>query len=241
MTLAPPPDALLDGASLFLDFDGTLVEFAERPDAVTVDKGLRDLLARLDRRLGGRLAIVSGRSLADLAALVGIEGIALAGSHGLEYRLPGTGARAPAPPDGLDEVIEQVVAFARRRDLLVEPKPAGVALHFRTRPELAGEAHAFADELARAHGLSVRSGSMVVELRAPGPDKGSIVRRFMAEPVFAAGRPVAVGDDLTDEDAFEAALALGGSAVLVGPRRSSAAQFRLPGVEATRDWLARAP
>ena len=59
----------------------------------------------------------------------------------------------------------------------------------------------------------------------------------MAEPPFNAGSPVIVGDDLTDEDAFAAGLALGGTGILVGAERPTAAQFRLPSVSAVRQWL----
>lgn len=240
MTLPPPTPGLLKDASLFLDFDGTLVEFADRPDAVRADPALRSLLLALHHRLDGRLAIVSGRSLDDLTALLSLESLSMAGSHGLEYRLAGRPACIPAAPDGLAEIVAQMTAFATRRGLIVERKPAGVALHYRLRPECQQEAIAFATNLADIHGFLVWQGSMVVELRAPGPDKGAILRHFMAEPTFAAGRPVAVGDDLTDEDAFAAAVALGGAAVLVGAQRETAAIYRLVGVAAVRDWLAAA-
>jgi trehalose 6-phosphate phosphatase len=91
--------------------------------------------------------------------------------------------------------------------------------------------------LASATGLSVQSGKMVAELRPAGADKGDAVRAFMAEPPFAGARPVFVGDDLTDEDAFRAAADLGGGGVLVGPARDSAARWRLAGVAAVSDWL----
>ena len=82
--LAPPPLALFERAALFLDFDGTLVPIAPTPDAVAVDAALIDLLGRLRARLDGRLALLSGRSLADLGALLADwDGLA-AGSHGLE-------------------------------------------------------------------------------------------------------------------------------------------------------------
>ena len=74
----------------------------------------------------------------------------------------------------------------------------------------------------------------------PGANKGDAIRAYMTEPPFTVGSPVMVGDDLTDEHAFIAAVALGGTAVLVGDARPSAAQFRLPTVEATRAWLATA-
>ena len=77
---------------MFLDFDGTLVELADTPDPIRVPAGLAPMLERLRRRLGGRLAIVSGRSLADLERHLPLHGIAFSGSHGLELQLAdGTG------------------------------------------------------------------------------------------------------------------------------------------------------
>ena len=98
VSLQPPPSDLLDGAALFLDFDGTLVELAETPDSIRVSPELVPLLERLRRRLDGRLAIVSGRSLADLERHVPLSGIAFSGSHGLELRFAdGTALPLSAP------------------------------------------------------------------------------------------------------------------------------------------------
>src|SRR5688572_10502915 len=97
-----PPLSLLDGAALFLDFDGTLVELAETPDSIRVPGALRPLLERLARKLGGRLAIVSGRAIADLDLYVGTAGVCVAGSHGLELRAPDGRIAAPTPVASLD-------------------------------------------------------------------------------------------------------------------------------------------
>jgi trehalose 6-phosphate phosphatase len=234
---SPPPD-LLDGAALFLDFDGTLVDLAETPDSIRVSPELGPLLERLRRRLGGRLAIVSGRSLADLERHVPASGIAFSGSHGLELRLA-DGTRLPlSVPIGLDDVHARVAAFARRADgLLVEEKPAGIALHFRLAPDWAGRAAAFMADLAAERGWAVQQGNMVIELRPVGATKGDALRAFMTEPEFTAARPVFVGDDLTDEHGFEAAAALSGAGILVGPPRGTSARYRLDSVGAVAEWL----
>ncbi|QNM81983.1 trehalose-phosphatase [Sphingomonas sabuli] len=238
--LGQPPASLLDGASMFLDLDGTLVHFADHPDAIVVDEKLRTLLLRLHDVLDGRLAIISGRGLDDLAGRLGLDAVAMAGSHGAEYCLAGGIPVRSTPPANLDDVTAAIIAFAKDNALVAELKPAGAALHFRTAPEMGQAARAFAIDLASRNGFITQDGSMVIELRAPGSDKGAIVRSFMAEPPFASGRPVAVGDDLTDEDAFDAAIALGGSAVIVGPRAATSAQYRLDGVDALRTWLEQA-
>ncbi|WP_303703535.1 trehalose-phosphatase, partial [Brevundimonas naejangsanensis] len=94
-----------------------------------------------------------------------------------------------------------------------------------------------ATDLAASTGLILQPGSMVLELKTPGADKGTAVRAFMQEPPFLGATPVMVGDDLTDEAAFEAAQALGGFGVLVGAPRLTAARYGLPGVSAVLDWL----
>ena len=235
---AAPPASLLDGAALFLDFDGTLVEIAESPGGIRVPAALRTLLSRLAERLGGRVAIVSGRALADLAGHLQVPGIRLAGSHGLEIGLAGGGAAPVAVPAGLAAAHEEVARFAAGAPgLVVEAKPAGVALHFRQAPHREPAVADFLAALAVRTGLSLQRGKMVIELRPPGADKGSVVRTLMAEPPFAGARPVFVGDDLTDEHGFVAAQAMGGAGILVGRGGPSAARFRLESVAAVAAWL----
>jgi trehalose 6-phosphate phosphatase len=236
--LRPPPADILEGAALFLDFDGTLVELAEAPDAIRVPGALQPLLMSLSERLGGRIAIISGRSIGDLERHLGACGIAVSGSHGLELRLAGGGEVPVEAPPGLDSAREEVRRFAADDPgLLVEEKPASVALHYRLAPGRAAGATAFLAELAERTGLAVQAGKMVIELRPHGADKGDALRRIMAEPTFAGARPLFVGDDLTDEDAFAAAAGLGGGGILVGPPRETAARWRLEGVAAVAAWL----
>ncbi|MES2712121.1 MAG: trehalose-phosphatase [Pseudomonadota bacterium] len=238
--LPPPPPALLRRASLFLDFDGTLVEIADQPDAVVVDAALRDLLSELARRLEGRLALVSGRSIAQLDALLGpiAETLTLSGSHGSEYRIDGAEER-PTRPDSLDLIEARLrEAAAAETGVIVEPKSLGVALHYRQQPDYAGEAHALVTALARENGLAVQHGKMMVEARLPGSDKGAAVARLMQHPAMDGTLPVFMGDDITDETGFEAARARGGAGILVGPPRATAAAYRLADPAATRRWLA---
>jgi trehalose 6-phosphate phosphatase len=235
-TLRPALDPA--AAALFLDFDGTLAPLAPRPEDVRKDDELNRLLVRLAGKLHGRLAVVSGRTVTDVDRLLGGAAPAVAGVHGLERRsVDGRIARA-APPPGLEPAREALAAFCSARPgLLLEDKGLGVALHYRQAPDCAGAARSLAARLADEHGLAFQPGDMVAELRAPGADKGAAVRAFMSEPPFAGAVPVFVGDDLTDEHGFEAAVALGGRGVLVGPPRQSAARERLEDVPAVRAWI----
>lgn len=234
----PPPLARLAPAALFLDFDGTLVELAGSPGAIVVPPALKPLLDRLAERLGGRLAIVSGRAVEDLRRHLPGSVAVMSGSHGAELHYPDGRSIPVSAPPGLARAREEVRRFAAgSKGLLIEDKPAGIALHYRLAPELAEEADEFLETLAGESGLVLQRGKMVAELRPAGSDKGKAIRHLMAEPPFAGARPVVVGDDLTDEDAFRAAADLGGEGVLVGPARPSAARWRLNGVADVAGWL----
>ena len=235
----PPP--LGAAESLFLDFDGTLVELADRPDQVRVDDGLSSLLERLSTQLGGRIAIVSGRSIEQLSGFLGAwcETVALVGSHGAEVRTPGSDVLAPEKPDALREAERAfAAAFAKAEGVVIEPKTLGVAIHYRLSPSSEAEAERLASEFATRHALELQRGKMMVEVRTAGHDKGSGIAALMRMPAFAGTRPVFVGDDLTDEPGFQLCAQLGGAGVLVGAPRPTAAQFRLPTVAAVHEWLA---
>lgn len=233
-----PPVSLLDGAALFLDFDGTLVELAETPAAIRVPPGLASLLRRLDARLKGRLAIISGRAIDDLERHLDCQGFAVSGSHGLELRLRGGVTLPLAVPAGLDEAKGEVRGFAASvPGLYVEEKPFGIAVHYRQSAENGGNVQAVLAEIAGRHELVLQRGKMVAELRPRGSQKGDALKSFMREPEFAGARPVFVGDDMTDENAFEAAAHMGGAGILVGTTRPTHALWRLADVAAVSAWL----
>jgi trehalose 6-phosphate phosphatase len=234
---APKPLRLAD-AALFLDLDGTLAPIAARPQDVHPDPRRTSLLERLVSGLDGRLAVVSGRTLADVDRI--LEGcvVPVAAVHGLVMRDPqGRLVETPAHP-GVARAVADLHAFAAKDcGLIVEEKSLSVALHFRLAAGLAEEARDVARELAQETGLALQEGDMVEELRTPGPSKGDSVRAFMRLAPFAGSIPIFVGDDATDEDGFEAARALGGIGVAVGVHRAINARYRLPGVEEALTWL----
>jgi len=236
---APPPPAA--GWALFLDVDGCLLDIAERPDAVAVEPTLPPVLDRLRERLGGALALVSGRPLAELDRLFAPLHLPAAGQHGLERR-DAAGRRLPtvALPEGFAEVEGRLALFTERHPgLLLERKSHGLALHYRGNPARGEEAIRLARSLASRTRppLVAVEGKAVIELRAPGADKGRAIEAFLAEPPFRGRLPAFAGDDVTDEDGFAAVNRLGGHSILVGAR-ASAARWSLPDAAALRRWLA---
>ena len=215
------------------------MELCDRPDAVQVSERLIATLHALSDRLDGRLALVSGRAIEVLDEF-GLTGLAAAGSHGSEWRLAG-GEREYLPrPAGLDVAQQQFATFAETADgLLFEDKPLGAALHYRRAPGMRDAAHDLARRLADGHQLHLQHGHDMVELRVPGVDKGTAIGELLKLSPFSGYRPVFLGDDVTDEDGFEAVESAGGKAILVGPPRDTHASFRLSGVGAVNEWLAR--
>ena len=235
--LPAPPARPGSRISLFLDFDGTLVELAEAPDRVVVGQPLPGLLSRLDDALEGRIALLTGRGADMVAALLGDISFPVAGSHGAELRIAGDLVSPPRPAQ-LDEVLAAMQRFAAERPgLLVESKPLGVALHYRQRPQDEEACLDLAKALAAPLGLHVQTGKMVAELRAAGANKGSALRALMDRDEMRGSCPLFLGDDATDEPGFLAAADLGGAGVLVGPARATAARYRLDSVAAVHAWL----
>ena len=236
--LPAPPPPLLDRISLFVDLDGTIAPLEATPQAVGPDRARRRLLDALLARLGGRLAVISGRTLADLDRVLEGRIPALGAVHGLVRRLPDGRTVEPTGSGRVREAVQALRAVAAADPaLMVEDKGIAAALHYRAHPEAGPACSDVVQRLGARLGLTVQEGDMVVELRAPGPDKGAAIAAFMAEPPFAGHVPVFVGDDFTDEDGFRAAARLGGYGVVVGPRRPTAATYALAGVGEARAWL----
>ena len=237
--LSPPPPIRPSNHSLFIDFDGTLVPLVDRPDLVRADAELTELLAVLRQRFGGRLALVSGRSVEQLDMMIGpiTREIALAGSHGAEVRRGERLIQPPRPP-GLDAAIAEVRSWgAGHPEMIIEEKSHGVAMHYRVAPILEEPVKRRAFIIAERHGLEVQPGKMMVELRGRGWHKGEAVVALMGEPPMADSLPVVIGDDLTDEPAFTVAGEMGGFGVIVGGGRETGALHCLSDVGAVRHWL----
>lgn len=242
VSVVDPPPLAPGETALFLDIDGTLLEIAATPSAVSVDRALVELIARIHEAGGGALALISGRRIADIDALFPGLRLPVAGQHGIERR-DGAGRLHDhmVPRRELELLRHEVAALAQARPgLLFEDKGATLALHFRARPELEAELRAALDALRAPFGddFSVQPGKMVLEIKPAGKDKGTAVEEFMQEPPFAGRAPAFLGDDVTDEYGFRVVNSAGGCSIKVGDG-ASAARWRLTGVDAVREWLVR--
>ncbi|WP_170848964.1 trehalose-phosphatase [Paracoccus aminovorans] len=247
---APPPLPAPATWAFFLDLDGTLLDLAARPDAVSPEGGLAGMLVRLERMVSGALALVTGRAVEFVDELFPEQRFTVAGLHGAELRpSPSLAGHLLPPPPGTGDAAAFRAAQDLARDralplpgVLFEDKGRAFALHYRQAPEQRDAvARIMAEALALAGtGHRLRDGKCVVELGPAGQDKGMIVRNLMGSAPFQGRYPVAAGDDLTDEAMFRAVNALGGLSVRVGPEEALARSAASTGIEtpgAFRSWL----
>lgn len=241
---APPlPEPHLDWA-LFLDIDGTLIDIAPTPTSVMVPPDLPNLLRSLSRLLDGAVALVSGRSLADVDRLFAPLVVAAAGQHGAEIRWPdGTTNIFDAAARKLGGLLPKVAAFAKARPgMLIENKGMTIAVHCRQVPQYQAELGEFLSELAAKSGgrLETIGGRRVFEIKPRNFSKRTAVEHFMRTAPFAGRLPIFIGDDRTDEDGFAAVQAQGGYAIRVGPDGPSRATWRIASPAQTRAFLSHA-
>jgi trehalose 6-phosphate phosphatase len=223
--------------ALFLDFDGTLVDIAPRPEAVFVQPSLVTLLQALQQHLAGALAIVSGRPLAELDQLLAPLKAPTAGVHGAQRR-GADGALHQVVLPMLDSLASEADALALSTPgVLVERKAGALALHYREAPQWQKVVEAWMREAVhRCPGVELLFGKQVVEAKPAGATKGRAIRDFLREPPFTGRRPVFIGDDVTDESGFAEVQLVGGIGIKVG-EGDTAAQHRLAGPAALRTWL----
>lgn len=236
--------------AVFFDFDGTLSDIVNDPDAAVPVAGATDALRQLAARCP--VAVLSGRDLNDVTKKLGVQGIWYAGSHGFELTGPDgahhqNDAAATAIP-----VLEGAAGELRERlggipGVAVEHKRFGVAVHYRNAArESVGQVAAAVRAAGRRDGLRVTTGREVIELRPDLDwDKGKTLRWVLdhltdAEP--GPRTPVYLGDDITDEDAFDA-IGDGGVPILVRHNddgdRATAARFALDSPERAAEFTAR--
>lgn len=242
--LPSPPAAPQDGErwALLLDVDGTLLDFALRPELVRVELPLVEHLRMLQVRLDGALALVSGRVVTDLERLFAPLSLNYVGLHGLERKLPGARTEHfwnsnPAQIQRLYAEAER--AAARLPGVHVERKGPCVALHCREAPRQMPAMLEAAQAIAtRFDGYGLLRGYEVCEIKPARADKGMAVDALMRRAPFAGRRMVYLGDDHTDEPALQVARENNGLAIAVGARVSESATHALAYPQAVRSWLA---
>jgi len=247
MTAAKPmqrmPETLNPGTiGLFLDVDGTLLDIAPRPEAVKVTAELLRDLAAAEAALDGALALVSGRTIAELDRLFAPLRLAASGVHGAELRRPdGAVTRLAAGQLGDDAWDKLCRLLAEFPGSFAENKGVSFAVHYPDPGTAADRLETALRSLmgriaTRGEPLQLIAGHAVFELQLCGFDKGRAIRRFMQRAPFVGRRPVFIGDDKIDQAGFETAAKLGGLAYAVG--------IDMPGVsgkfanpDAVRAWL----
>lgn len=214
--MSSPPKPRPDWA-LFLDIDGTLIDIAARPNAVIVPEKLPPLLSATRDRLGGALALISGRHLDDIDRMMAPYHFPCAAEHGGILRFGDGSARAEPEGHVVPEPLREALhaAMARWPGATVEEKTFNIVVHYRQAPSFRDDIHAFLCGLMENAGddFEVLPARMAYEIRHRALNKGAALDAFMAVPPFAGRVPVFVGDDTTDEDGFRAAEARGGMGV----------------------------
>jgi trehalose 6-phosphate phosphatase len=206
--------------ALFLDIDGTLLDLAETPDAIVVPPSLPCELDALSAKLGGALALVTGRAVAFADQLFSPYHFPIAGLHGAERR-DGEGRlkRILVSPDF--EALKRAIADEAKAwpGVLIEDKGAAVAAHYRLAPDRQAVVETMMQRHVREAGpdWTLQRGKMVAEIRPAKAGKGQAVDAFLAEAPFTGRRPLAIGDDVTDEAMFHAVNRLGGQSIRIGP------------------------
>jgi trehalose 6-phosphate phosphatase len=205
-------------AALLLDLDGTLLDLAPTPDTVVVPPGLTDTLRIIRGQLHEALAVITGRTIDTIDALLGDAPHAVAGEHGGAIRqLPGAPVERPAlTPPPASWLAAGAALEAAHPGAMFEQKPRGFGLHFRLAPEAGPVVYeVLAALVAGSAEFELMQGHMMWEIRPRGVDKGDAVLRLMRSAPFLGRVPVFIGDDVTDEDGMKVARGMGGAGLRV--------------------------
>ena len=206
-------------SAILLDVDGTLLDFAPTPLEVVIPPDLTEALGQLRERTGGALAFVSGRPLAELDLFFAPLKLTAIAGHGAELRLnDGTVRRAKKFLD--PELTKRLASIVDDKPgLVTEDKGYSFAIHYRQAPE---HGHAVREEVNAVcaafpnAAIEILPGKSVVEVKQPSFNKGTAVRELMTHAPFATRKPIFIGDDVTDEAAFEVLPEFGGIGFSVG-------------------------
>jgi trehalose-phosphatase len=208
-----------------LDFDGTLSPIVEQPESAALLEGMARPLRELVDRDDTIAAIVSGRGLADVRGRIGLDAFYYAGNHGFEIEGPGVDRvheAAEAARPALESCARALVeALADEPGTQVEDKKWTLSIHYRRAERDGAESRVRAaiDAHCRGPGLRVTEGKKIFEVRPDVAwDKGRATRFLLDVLADGADLPaIFIGDDRTDEDAFDVVRDLGGGIIVADP------------------------
>jgi trehalose-phosphatase len=240
--------AQADRVWLFLDYDGTLVDFAPTPEHVDLDLEVIDVLTRLVQQPDIRIAVVSGRQLGQVRLLLPVPGLLLAGTYGIELQTPDGKHIERVASDTIRPVLDDLKPrwerlIAGREGFFLEDKYWALALHARFAEDdeaniVLEEARHMATEAASGGSLRLLGGHKFLEIGPRLANKGQTVAYLLDHYPWPDALPVYVGDDDKDEEAFGVIKARGGMAILVAREpRNTQADCRLESPQAVRHWL----
>jgi len=218
-------EILCPNCALFLDFDGTMVDIAPKPEQVHVPQPLISSLTQLQAYLGGAIAVVSGRPIEQIDDYLYPLRLPVAGVHGAERRSADGEVIliATHPLDRVESVARCLAA--EHPELVVEHKRGSLALHYRLAPHLEPLCREQMEAAVNdSPGLTLLHGKMVVEAKPTGAGKGHAIEAFLGEPPFTGRTPLFIGDDVTDEVGFSTVQRLGGLGIKVGEGATVARQ-----------------
>lgn len=229
--MARPP--VVDSPLFFIDYDGTLAPIVPDPDRAYPHPEAAELLEKLDARYP--LWIVTGRHIQALEALLGMPLRAI-GLHGAQEGRIGGAVRRLAPDDAVEALHRLRQTVPTGDGVRLEEKDTAFALHYRAADD-EDEARARLEAWANAVPdiLEAIWGKKVMELRPKGMNKGTAVRKLAAE--HPAHTPVYLGDDVTDEDAFEALGGVEGAVTVKVGAGDTRASYRLGGPDEVIAYL----
>jgi trehalose 6-phosphate phosphatase len=233
---------------LFLDYDGTLADFTPTPEDIIPDTELLTLLANLSDHPNIKVAIVSGRRLDHVKALVPLPGILLSGTYGIEIQIPDNQAVNQVDYDSIRPALEAFKPrwedlISEKEGFFLEDKGWSLAIHARLAEEGEAEqvisnAQRLASQELPLEPFRVLGGHRFIEIGPQLASKGKAVQYLIDNFPWPGALPVFIGDDDKDEEAFEVVRSLGGVSILVAPApRPTFAQFRLDNIQAVRRWL----
>jgi trehalose 6-phosphate phosphatase len=226
--------------ALFLDVDGPLLDVALTPSTVHVPLDVSALLASVSAGLFGAIAIVTGRPIREADRLLKPLKFAAAGVHGAEMRLTANGEIVSLTPYFDAGLAADLKLIAQDLPgIVMEDKGAGIALHYRSAPELHSSLlNALEALIPKYHGqFEICQGRKVVEVLPVGVSKGWALRQLATLPEFVHRTPVMIGDDVSDLEAFRAAEDLGGYGLKVAGENFSSAEASFRGPSEVLDWL----